>query len=286
MNYVDIQANLEPVTPESLDISTGSPGSLVFAKEWIERCINSHPQCNERRSDEIPARLLELSPDGPKCRLRNVSEMPSNPRYATLSHCWGNIEVFRLVMTNFELLCHDVPISKLCKTFRDGITATLALGLNYLWIDSLCIIQDDEEDWARESIRMSAVYGNAVANLAATDSVDGNGGLFFERDILRSTSPTFQTAKGRLYGVTEHVKFIKSMVSSPLAQRAWAFQERFLARRAVYFSAAQIFCQCREQTASESVRNQFICPIRRTSLLTGQEHVSVSGTRLVEEVCC
>jgi hypothetical protein len=160
--------------------------------------------------------------------------------------------MFKLKMNNIHLLCNWAPTSQLCKTFRDAIQATLSFDLKYLWIDSLCIIQDNEEDWGRGSVRMSAVYGNAVVNLAATNSADGNGGLFFKRDVLRSTSPTFQTAKGRLYGFMDDYQFLECIEFSPLSKRAWAFQERYLAQRTVHFGSEQIFCQCSQHTASES----------------------------------
>jgi Heterokaryon incompatibility protein (HET) len=159
--------------------------------------------------------------------------------------------MFKLETNNLDLLCHEVPAAKLCKTFRDAIKATIALGFNYLWIDSLCIIQDSEDDWAQESVRMSAVYGNAVVNISATNSKDGNGGLFCGRDVLKSTNPAFQTREGRIYGILDHRQFERCVTSSPLSDRAWSFQERYLAQRTIHFGAEQIFCQCSKETASE-----------------------------------
>src|ERR1700709_1298255 len=107
-----------------MEISTGSSGSLAFAKEWAEKCAQSHSRCNTGESNEKPARLLELTPDSELCRLRTVSEMRVCPRYATLSHCWGKIEMFKLELDNFDFLCRGVPMWQLCKTFRDAVKAT------------------------------------------------------------------------------------------------------------------------------------------------------------------
>ena len=80
--------------------------------------------------------------------------------------------------SNVEALSSKILLASLCKTFQDAVLATCSLGYRFLWIDSLCIVQDDEDDWRRESALMSEVYGNAVVNLAATDAEDGSGGLF------------------------------------------------------------------------------------------------------------
>ncbi|KAE8453294.1 hypothetical protein EG329_011361 [Mollisiaceae sp. DMI_Dod_QoI] len=69
------------------------------------------------------------------------------------------------------------------QTFQDAIWVTQSLGFSYIWIDSLCIVQDDEDDWRQESALMSQVYGNAVVNIAATKAENGSVGLFAERDI-------------------------------------------------------------------------------------------------------
>jgi Heterokaryon incompatibility protein (HET) len=73
----------------------------------------------------------------------------------------------------------DVP-----KTFEDAIVVTRKLHVQYLWIDSLCIIQDDPEDWGTESLLMDQVYKNALLNIAATAASDSSGGLFYSRPHL------------------------------------------------------------------------------------------------------
>jgi hypothetical protein len=89
----------------------------------------------------------------------------------------------QLTKSNIDALHQEIPVDSLCKTFQDAIIVTQALGLGYLWIDSLCIIQDDEHDWDQESATMADVYGNAVVNIAATNAIDGSAGLFVERSI-------------------------------------------------------------------------------------------------------
>jgi hypothetical protein len=158
----------------------------------------------------------------------------------------------QLTKNNIDALHQRVPIDVLCKTFQDAIIVTQALGLEYLWIDSLCIIQDDEHDWDQESATMADVYGNAVVNIAATNAIDGSVGLFVERSTVRASKQIVQTNTDQTYVIQDIYMGSRCLDRTPLSQRAWAFQERYLARRTIHFTAEQIFCECRYDTVCES----------------------------------
>jgi hypothetical protein len=198
----------------------------------------------------------------------------------TLSHCWGKIKFFTLVNENLSDLRESIPCDKLTKTHREAIELTRILGVKYLWIDSLCIIQDSKDDWAFESARMMNVYSNSHCNIAATGAADGNCGLFFERNLddldpiifklprkdiassmdipsIRLVQTVFQhmkmtTAGNKEYtpGIFEVFYFTDSDVwrhgvpQSPLGQRAWCLQERILSPRTIHFGENQLFFEC------------------------------------------
>ncbi|KAF2446745.1 HET-domain-containing protein, partial [Karstenula rhodostoma CBS 690.94] len=105
------------------------------------------------------------------------------------------------------------------RTFNDAMKITRALGLRYIWIDSLCIIQDDEQDWQHEAMRMAEVYRGSYLNIAAIDSLNCNGGF--------------------------------EVFSSPLNVRGWVFQELILAPRVLYCGRRQMYWQCSEKVYSE-----------------------------------
>jgi hypothetical protein len=115
-------------------------------------------------------------------------------------------------------------------------------AFKYLWIDSLCIIQDDADGWELESARMSSVYGCSSINIAATSAKDGSVGCFFNRDpkpMQRVRIPIFNDEKEELYdcvfrAVTPPGPYVH-LKDAPLARRAWAFQERLLAPRTLHF---------------------------------------------------
>jgi hypothetical protein len=144
----------------------------------------------------------------------------------------------KLTKSNLQSLLEDIPECKLCKTFKDAIYIVRQFGQRYLVIDSLCIVQDDKEDWNRESVLMSAVYGQTTLNLAAADAKDGSIGCFFDRDdrIVQQVRvrTTTQGLVG-LYACYDNNLYKTCFSSTPLANRAWALQERILPTRTLYF---------------------------------------------------
>lgn len=94
----------------------------------------------------------------------------------------GHQGVYTLTQKDLNLLHNDIPIEKLSKTFQDALFTTLKLGFHFIWIDSLCIIQDLEDDWLKESSQMGRIYKHSSCNIAATGFSDGQHGLFVERD--------------------------------------------------------------------------------------------------------
>lgn len=102
--------------------------------------------------------------------------------YATLSHCWGDINILRLLKSNVENLHKDIAITDICLSFRQAMYTAYTLGLRYIWIDSLCIIQDDSQDWLTEASKMADIYKHAVLNIAASSARNGNEGCFRDRD--------------------------------------------------------------------------------------------------------
>jgi hypothetical protein len=144
-----------------------------------------------------------------------------------------------------------IPWSLLSKTFKDAIIVTYELGLRYIWIDSLCIIQGDTSDWKIESKKMGDVYGNSKVTIAAVKSKDGQGGCFVENDEVVSFAqahPALNTPMAIRkccdhygYGAAhrDHAK------ARPLFSRAWTFQEELLASRVLYFGSDEIVFQCR-----------------------------------------
>ena len=176
---------------------TNSEETLARAETWLAQC-EKHEFCSNWSSlngisQTLPARLLEISPADhtPGVRIVHGKDIASNSRYATLSYCWGGLNPIMLRQSNLEEFMQRIPWPKLPSTFRDAIQITARLKLRYLWIDALCIVQDDSLDWATEAARMTNVYANSTLNIMADGGTNSEQGLFqnrntdAERAILR-----------------------------------------------------------------------------------------------------
>lgn len=240
-------------------------------KQWLGKCTNGHVKCSEhvsRKNARLPARLLDLSND--QLRLIVTKETIPDGPYVSLSHCWGSGRYFKLTPGTVDQMKAGFSKSLLSRTFNDAIRATLELGLNYLWIDALCIIQDSKSDWSQEALAMADVYQGAFCNLAATGSIDGYGGLFHDRNVnmvprciietdwpessirkLRK-QPDWGKSRRRLYEVRSDGFWRTELERAPLLQRAWVLQERLLAPRVIHFGARQVLWECLELEACET----------------------------------
>lgn len=121
---------------------------LSQAGRWLARCVKSHAVCRVQSTEKtFPTRVLDVGDSVSSNVYLFVpkKDAPARP-YATLSHCWGKIEILRLLLSNLAALKEGIDVHSLPKTFQDAIHVTRSLGLRYLWIDSLCIIQDFKPD--------------------------------------------------------------------------------------------------------------------------------------------
>lgn len=116
----------------------------------------------------------------------------------TLSHCWGRTQFITTTRDTLKQRIAGIALTDLSKTFKDAVSLTRKLGIRYLWIDSLCIIQKDKEDWEREAGKMGAVYSQSFLNIAATSSAEGSGGLFKERLVFIGNVPSTFAVKSHL----------------------------------------------------------------------------------------
>jgi hypothetical protein len=256
-----------------------------LASIWMAQCDESHPECGVSRPSKLPKRLVDVV-DGVKLvdTLVDYDVFPDEP-YMTLSHCWGSEKAAKHLLKTTQHTMYDhrhgIPWKSLPQLFRDVIALVRALGCRYIWIDSLCIIQDDPEDWMVESVKMSEVYNNAILNIAATGTPNSSAGLFRERihgqgfrDLVHSKSGTLKKALETieipisggaapifsrvshdrshevLYGDMEYFR----TPMEPLLSRAWVFQERLLSRRTLHFGGSEILWECRSDCFCECSR--------------------------------
>lgn len=174
--------------------------------------------------------------------------------------------LFRLLTNNLEGLKRAIPIGQLPKVFQDAIRVSFELGISYLWIDSLCIIQDSKEDWTQEAKRMGDVYLHGEVNISATGYEDGSSGLFGERKALPLVHfPLYvdftlveknsgrKTAFKGIYVKWDFGEFHDEIHMSVLFSRAWVAQERALSPAIIHYTPEKIWWECNEEIFSEAV---------------------------------
>jgi hypothetical protein len=179
----------------------------------------------------------------------------------TLSHRWGTALFTKLLKSNLDSFCDNISVANLPKIFQEAIFASRKLGVQYLWIDSLCIIQDKDDltDWTHEASLMSKVYSNSRCNLSASDTDKDADTLFKHRDVqdlrpLHVKVCTIGFHEGADFVICElaHNELWEVNVSRcSIQSRGWVFQERVLAPRIVHFGHNQLFWECREQRLCE-----------------------------------
>ncbi|KAF5710968.1 heterokaryon incompatibility protein [Fusarium mundagurra] len=204
---------------EALGPSTDSDTAWDMMRHWISQCQQNHIDLGLRNDAALPwypTRLLDLgdpkSPSTPRL-IETATSLPSG-RYLTLSHCWGNKKQVCATKENLQRLYNGVY--NLPKTFQDAATATRNLGYRYLWIDSVCIVQDNQGDWAREAALMHKVYANAECNLAAAASRDSSGGLFFQLHGLHGQCVAKNVRGDTIDLFADNDLFLREVKCSPL----------------------------------------------------------------------
>ena len=211
-------------------------------------------------ADFIPTRLIDTEP-GPlfsQTTVRLVEQVDgSEIQYVALSHCWGRTQLLRLTSDTKPKLLQGIEINSLPTTFQHAITVVRLLGIRYLWIDSLCIVQDSVSDWEIESSLMTNVYGHATVNIAASSASDSRGGLFFDRDAkivqpFAAYSPGGEYLAPGWYVWTDNGRWA-GIADLPLNRRGWVLQERLLSTRTIHFTNSEVFWQCLEDLSSESI---------------------------------
>lgn len=245
-----------------------SAKSLSWTRSRLSECDRLHSTCRAPSRIYLPKRVLSIRTDneGTICVRLVEPRFGEEGAYIALSHCWGISQTCVTAHatpedteSTLQARKKGIPWNTLPKTFQDAITLTSLLDISFIWIDSLCIIQNDAEDWAIESAKMADIYEYASLTLSATASAGDSYGCF---------SKSFSTSRSLPVSLPEDVGTCEIAVRKPithwdtigqsemharfpLMSRGWAFQERLLSRRVLHFSEAELVWECRELSTCE-----------------------------------
>ncbi|KAL2072032.1 hypothetical protein VTL71DRAFT_11375 [Oculimacula yallundae] len=265
--------------------------TLETIRAWLNICRETHSTCSHG-STILPTRVVDVGePDGRSpCRLYETKG--ESVPYIALSHCWGPPEIadqmYKTTEATLDINKIELPWSKLSKTFQEAITLTRQLGIRYIWIDSLCIIQGDATDWNAEAARMGDIYKNAYVTLAATASSSGSGGLLVQQEcdsfditVLENGASNLVPLKAWLIPKNRYRGENEALVSDPLSLRAWAFQERLLSRRIVHFCSNELIWECKTDHVCRHGGSARVAKSPRTMFndLVSQKSLATDGKR-------
>ncbi|KAI8654044.1 HET domain-containing protein [Fusarium sp. Ph1] len=248
----DIFSRIEDVS------SSSSDESLTWVQQQVQECLNSHQDC-DIASSFFPTRVIDV--DCGKTIVKVVEGLKGEDygqgKYIALSHCWGDPKhmTTKLTMHTLKDYKSEIPVSSLPQTFKDTVEFTRNMGIRYLWIDSLCIIQPDKEkdtekdrwlsdkDWMQESKRMCSVYENSYLTVAAASGSGCRDGLFRtpKRAEVEGCTPN-----GNSYHLFAREVLGHYSSDFPLMKRGWVFQESLISPRTLYFGRQELLWQCRE----------------------------------------
>jgi hypothetical protein len=246
--------------------STASEASFQLARAWLTDCLTNHLRCRKGLHREshnyLPTRLLDTNPDERdprRLRLCLGSDLESTEAYLTLSHCWGTTPTKKLTSDNIDALKSGFHFEELPLTFQHAVLIARELSVRYLWIDSLCIIQDSVSDWEVESVTMGRVYSHSICTISALHSSNSESGCFTTRDPQTARPCRILGDKtAGLYvhnysSVKDEWRFSGDDVTTGnLHKRAWVVQERLLSPRTLHYGSQEISWECLTCDKSEA----------------------------------
>ncbi|KAK3291387.1 HET domain protein [Chaetomium fimeti] len=225
---------------------------LNVIKDWLRECQSKHTTCNQLASQgsrPLPTRVLRITPQNATIPFTIQLHEPDGESapYIALSHCWGKSGPLRTIKSNIEQHKQAIVFEALPLSYRDVVVKAWYLGFQYLWIDSLCIIQDDNDDWEAEAARMAAVYSNATLTFAATEAADPSEGCCPR--YSRAFPIPLEGDDKALVRFQDNLNLNGG--DAALNTRGWAFQEAALSRRMVCFDNDQLLWKCTSRHESE-----------------------------------
>jgi hypothetical protein len=202
----------------------------------------------------MPTRLVNVGTDTIWPRVVETKGL-DDAQYFCLSHCWGSQQIITTTVDTLEQRMAGIDPSQLSKTFLEAVELTRKLNCDYIWIDSLCILQDSVEDWEAESLNMGFLYSNSSLTIAATSASGGAGGLYRDTPYTHLSGVTPEGEEYELFfrkKVEHNLRHDRDLDAAfPLMSRGWIWQERLMSSRVIHFGPQEMFFECRSDAVCE-----------------------------------
>ena len=227
--------------------------SVKKAQEWLKECEKELYLGLKPEKTILPSRVLDIGLDTTSTKICLETWDHCSREYGfytTLSYCWGSGQTHKLTRTTLQDYKSTIPIDDLPLTIRHAILLTRALNVRYLWVDSLCIVQDDEMDTAREISKIPEVYENSLLTISAASAHDCQQGFLGVRPPASAHTISFRLgfkagscSQGSIYLTERDCDYDPG--AEPTKRRAWTLQEIVLSPRTLVFGMRQLRWVCR-----------------------------------------
>lgn len=251
--YVDLWVSGEPSiwnafgAGRHLSDSTSLEMCQRMVPSWIVRCGESHTSCDMLQDSTgfTPTRLIHVGTASTDPHL--VEHLNSKAPYIALSYCWGTKRPLTTTRETLSQHCKAMTWSSIPVTFQDVMILARSLGIEYIWIDAMCIVQDDVEDWNREAALMASVYSNSYFTIAPLTAHDAETGIFHKSaatpSVRKIPAPGADGVNTVIYA-RQALTHMQSSRGYPLLQRGWTYQEQLLSPRVLYVEEYEISWEC------------------------------------------
>lgn len=195
-----------------------SEPSILFLKSVIGNCLSTHVSCTTETRAPLPKRVIDVGPNDGSQLPRLYETQREAVAYATLTYCWDKSQPLTTERENLKRMVQGIKWQDIPRTIQDAIQITMALDLRYLWVDALCIVQDDEEDWQSQAPQMGAIYSRSFVTISAAEASSSDGGILRPRE--------FHEITGQIASEEAHTVTVFSRPSSDYSQ--FAVQHSFI----------------------------------------------------------
>ncbi|KAI9708521.1 MAG: hypothetical protein M1820_003983 [Bogoriella megaspora] len=246
-------------------VTSSNENCFQLIMQWINVCDRNH-DCSIGEFPLLPKRVVDVGSFGQEAAsiLRETGDGGLCGKYAAVSYCWGAGQTTVTTRESFEQFKRGINISELSRSLQDAIHVTRKLGIRYIWIDALCIIQNEEnlDDFKEESVKMADYYGNAYITIAVGSAASSQEGFLNQRTSSKPVSCALDYSRpGWNDGSPEsrmdpslgsvYAGLLSSSDVGPLITRGWTFQEAVLSHRLIIFGQNQIMWKCQRLECHE-----------------------------------
>lgn len=240
---------------QTLEVARESFSQVAFdrAAKWLSYCLENDKACNPPETEFMPGHLIDVVLDGSR---EPFLFKPSQPApYASLSYCWGS-DIKGILMTttsNIESHYKSIPVSKMPRGIQDAVAVCRGLGIPSLWVDSLCIVQDDTAAWLHDAREMDQIYLHSLLTIAALEPASCKSPFLgrqryshpeWQNRLVTDVSPTKDEAPLEVFirSATDELSDLHEQCS--LDKRGWCLQESLLPNRRLCFNGDEMIWEC------------------------------------------